>query len=582
MTKTIDQFMWAYQPHFRMTVNHEVQEILSRIGLQTRGKVKVLLIGLANRDDIRHQTCIEPEDGLLAIDDLRSIEERTQEIVEADPESKMIHSNRRLHIQRKRGLFLRCRAKAVAQAIQESGKFEELIFFASNSAPLAGYDIHTCIGIPSEALESVPTFSNPRKDDYQRSHIKESFVQSIISTCLERADKALYLPYPGEGIFVLGDRIDIVRGSATRFVEGVTFALTPQPTDLFRFANEVSSLTYERSGAKGHLVVTDTDNLANKLKISLQKPVRLGEARSIRKMLELTDETTALLTDSRVVYGLGECISAPDVARISIEGHSKWTLSINDTALIRVDYEHASLPKQILDKDLFEDVARRKVGAVDVERIWEIFQSAMDNDHGATIVVSENPISEVKRLGQEALAIKPEYLDHTEIARLGGIDGAIMLGPDGRCHAFGVILDGLTTSTGDRGRGARFNSSVRYQRTSNVGTLVIVISDDGTVDLVPSLMPRVSRHEVEDVVRSFCEYSGRQDNDSEEWARLNREVDGLSFYLDQEQCDRVNTAYEKEMDSRLEAGGIKIMRTPLRPDPDMDDSYFENEAQRRK
>ena len=576
MNKTIDQFMWAFQPHFRMTVQYEVQEVLSRIGLQTHGKVKVLLVGLANRDDMRHQTCIEPEDGPLVADDLRLIEERTKEIIEADPEYRMFHSNRRLHEQRKRGLFLRCRAEAIAEALQESGKLEGLTFFASNSAPLAGYDIHTCIGIPSEALESVPAFTNPRKDDYHGRHIEESFGQAIINTCLDRADKALYLPYPGEGILVLGDRIDIVRGSAIRFVEGVTFALTPQPTDLFRFANEVSSLTYERSGAKGHLVVTDTGNLANKVKVTLQNPVRLGEARSVRKMLELTDETTALLADSRAVYGLGECISAPDVVRIVIEGHAKWSLSINDTALMRVGYEHATLPKQILDKDLFRDVARRKVGAVDVERIWEVFQSAMDNDHGTTIVVSDDPISEVKRLGQEALAIKPEHLDHKEVARLGGIDGAIMLGPDGRCYAFGVILDGLATATGDRARGARFNSSVRYQKTSNKGTIVIVISDDGTVDLIPSLMPRVSRHEVEDAVQAFCEYSGIQENDGEEWARLDREVEGLSFYLDQGQCDRVNAAYKKEMNSRLEAGGIVLMRSPLQPDPDMDDSYFED------
>ena len=351
----------------------------------------------------------------------------------------------------------------------------------------------------------------------------------------------------------------------------------PLPTDLFRSANEVSSLTYERSGAKGHLVVTNADNLVNKLKVTIQDPVGLGEARTVRKMLELTDEATTLLTDGRDIHGLGECVSAPDVARIVIEGHAKWSLSINDTTLMRVAYEHATLPKQILDKALFRDVARRKVGAVNIERIWDVFQCALDNDHGTTIVISEDPASEIERLGQEALAIKPEYLDHKDVARLGRIDGAIILGADGRCYAFGVILDGLATSSGDRARGARFNSSVRYQKTSKVGSMVIVISDDGSVDLIPSLMPRVSRHKVEDAVRAFCEYSGVQGNDGEEWARLNREVERLSFYLDQEQCDRVNSAYEREMDERLNSGGIKAMRPGLQPNPDMDRSYFEDD-----
>ena len=104
--------------------------------------------------------------------------------------------------------------------------------------------------------------------------------------------------------------------------------------------------------------------------------------------------------------------------------------------------------------------------------------------------------------------------------------------------------------------------------------MVIVISDDGTVDLVPNLMPRVWRQEVEDAVRVFCEYSGIEGNDGEEWARRNERVKGLSFYLNEEQCDRVNKAYEMEMDSRLESGELKLIRESLQPDPDMNDSYF--------
>ena len=270
MKKKIDQFMWAFQQHFRISVEDEIEEALSRVGLQTHGNAKVLLIGLATRDYLPHEVCIEPEDGPLVIDDLRLIEKRKSEIFEADPESEVFHSHPRVHEQRRRALSLRCRAQAIAEAIQESGRFEGLSFFVSHSAPLEGYEIHTCIGIPNEALESVPRFSNPRKDDYHGRHIEESFVQAIISTCLAKADQALYLPYPGEGLFVLGDRADIVRGSARRFVDGVTFALTLQSADLFRFANEVSSLTYERSGAKGHLAIVDPDNLANKLKVTFQ------------------------------------------------------------------------------------------------------------------------------------------------------------------------------------------------------------------------------------------------------------------------------------------------------------------------
>ena len=176
------------------------------------------------------------------------------------------------------------------------------------------------------------------------------------------------------------------------------------------------------------------------------------------------------------------------------------------------------------------------------------------------------------------MPIKPEYLDPNAVARLGGVDGAILLGPDGRCHAFGVILDGMGTSSGDRARGARFNSSVRYQQTSErslqVGAMVIVISDDGTVDLIPNLRPRVAGREVEKAVQNFCDYSGIKGNDGEKWAQLNEQVESFFFYLNEEQCNRVNEAYKKEMDMRMEAGGIKLTRRPLLPNPEMDDSYF--------
>ena len=566
--------MWSFQHIFRSCVELQIQEVLTHIGLQTNGKIRVLLIGFATEDDPKHQICIEPEGGPLLVDDLRSIGSRTTEVLQADPESQMHDSHPGVREHRRRQLFLRSRAHAIAEAIQGTGKYEGLSFFVSNSAPVAGYDVHTCVGIPYNALQSVPSFNNPMKDDYHGRYIEVSLVQAIVHNCLDRADRALYLPNPGEDLNVLGDRVDIVRSSAERFTQGITFALTPEPSNLFRFANEFSSLTYERSGARGYLIVTNPDNLANKLKVTFQNPVRLNQTRSMRKLLELTDETKALLTDGRFVYGLGECTSAPDVAKIAIEGHARWSLSIDDTALLKVTYEHATLPKQVLDKDFFRDIAERTVGAVEAERIWDIFQCALDNDHGTTLVVSADPVSEIYRLAQEALPIKPEYLDHKDVARLGRVDGAIVLGPDGRCYAFGVILDGLATASGDRARGARFNSSVRYQQTSEIGTMVIVISDDGTVDLIPKLMPRVWRREVEDAVQAFCEYSGIEGSDGEEWARRNERVERLTFYLNEEQCDRVNTAYEKEMAFRLESWGARGPKKSLQPNPDMDDSYF--------
>lgn len=566
--------MWPFQHTFRRFIQSEIRNVLSQVGLETRNSAKVLLVGLATKEDLPHAICIEPEDGPFVVDDFQAITKKTAKSFESDPKSSLIISSPRHHDRRQLETFLRRRAQAIAETIQESGKFEGLSFFASHSAPLEGYEIHTCVGIPSPALESVPRFNNPAKDERYGHFIEESFAQAIVNTCLERADRALQLPNPGEDFYVLGDCIDIVRLSADRFVRNVAFALTSMPRDVFRYVSDVSKLTYERSGAKGHLVLSERKKLTSRLEVTFQSPVGLNDAKTVRKMLEITDDKTSLLTDGEVIYGLGKCASAPDVARIRIEKHAEWSLAIDDIELVRVSYEHATLPKHILDKSLFRDVARRTVGVTDIERIWNIFQHALGSGHGTTIVVSENPASEIERLGKEALAIKPEYLDYTDVMRLGRIDGAVFLGPDGRCYAFGVILDGLATTSGDRARGSRFNSAVRYQRTSSVGTVVIVISDDGTVNLIPKLMPQVSRREVEDAVRAFCVYSALKDSNGEEWARRNERVEDLAFYLNEEQCDRVNNAYKEEMDFRFNSGQIAVSRRPLQPSPDMNESFF--------
>ena len=67
------------------------------------------------------------------------------------------------------------------------------------------------------------------------------------------------------------------------------------------------------------------------------------------------------------------------------------------------------------------------------------------------------------------------------------VDGAILVDPTGTCHAVGVILDGYASGKGDSSRGARFNSAVRYHETQSGECLVIIVSEDGMIDLIPRL-----------------------------------------------------------------------------------------------
>ena len=260
--------------------------------------------------------------------------------------------------------------------------------------------------------------------------------------------------------------------------------------------------------------------------------------------------------------------------QVSITGHARWEASVNGDKFVRVAYGKATIPNQPIEFAELEDIAERIIGDANTKLIWEIIQAAQENGQGTTLVVSADPEAEATRLSSEGMIIEPDYLKPEEVVRLGSVDGAVIIGPDGRCYAFGIILDGVVNEGGDRSRGARFNSAVRYQNMATAGSMIIVISDDGTIDLLPRLMPRVHREEVAAAVDAFCECCDTTPVAGEEFGRRYDRVKRLAFYLNGEQCRRVNEKHEQEMDRRFASGGLKITERILEPDPRMNESYF--------
>ena len=301
--------------------------------------------------------------------------------------------------------------------------------------------------------------------------------------------------------------------------------------------NRITSLSYERTGAEGRLLIAGRESTAGWTRVLFRKPVALHDTRAVRKLLELSDDATAVLADYNEAYGLGTCNPvAPDALEVLVRGHADWEVSFAGLALLRVSYGRARLPAPRLDREKFEDAASRTAGSADLNRIWAVVQAAQASGRGMTLVISHNPEAEASRLGGQAVPIEPLALDPADIVRLGRVDGAVVLGPDGHCHAFGVILDGeAVAGQGDPSRGSRFNSAVRYQRTRAPKSLLVVISDDGLVDLIPNLMPRVHRREVESAVSAFCLCCETEPVDGEEFGRTHRRVEDLRFYLNADQ-----------------------------------------------
>lgn len=570
MSDTIDQFMWGFQRHFRVRIENEVELVLDGLGMAST-EVRVVLVGIATEETARHAICVEPETGPLDAEHLAEVTSRAGELYQLDPESQVFYSDQRSHETQHRALFRSSRGNAVTEAIEKSGVFNHLTFFASQSSPINGYEVHTCIGIPKEVMEYLPAFE---ESTVHRVHAGKSLQHEVIRECLRRADNALYLPDPGTDFPILGRTEDVITSATERFVSGTTWRTSQEPSDLFGALNAIASLTYERAGAQGKLNVTTHENLEKWLTVRFKNPVRLREARTMRKVLQLADDTMAVMADPTRAYGLGASKTAPDVVEVSITEHATWEASVNGDKFVRVSYGKATIPNQPIEFNQLKSTADQTIGNANTRRIWEIVQAVLERGQGAIIVVSKNPKAETARLSGEGMPIEPDYLEPEEAARLASVDGAVILGPDARCHAFGVILDGVANEGGDRARGSRFNSAVRYQNMETAGSVIIVISDDGTIDLLPRLLPRVDKGEVADAVDAFCEYCDSLPVEADEFERLYKRIRRLAFYLNAEQCRRVNEKHEQEMERRTESGGVIITGRNLKPDPRMNASYF--------
>lgn len=571
--KTIDQFMWGYQHMFRHMVESAAARALEVVGAPM--DVTVVLVGFRVAEGPRHDICIEPERGPLLQADLSGVRQRAAELFAADPERRIMSSVAAVHDNRMRWVALKARGEAVREAVSASSAFPGSDLFVSLSALIGGYEVHTCVAVDSGWIGDLPAFEHAVED---RLYVGRSLVHEVIAECLRRADLALYLPDPGAGLNVLGaSSLDIVRSAAARFLDGCVMRTGGMPGDLLEVMEGITSLEYERSGAAGRLVIVGRSRSVES-RSSLARAVPLRDARAVRKLLEVSDEQVALLTDGSKVFGLGDVntslVDERPAFEIVVPSHATFELRHEGTALMRVDYGRPKLPRPLLDRERFDDALARVLGVIDTSRLWIIVEAAAGAGHGTIIVISADAVAESARLSGQATLLEPHLLQPEDAIRFSRIDGATLVDLDGRCHAIGVILDGEATGAGNPSRGSRYNSSIRYQASTRSPAVAVVISDDGFVDLVPDLKPRVRRSDVEAAVTAFRDAAKADPVEGEKFARTHEAAKGLVFYLNEVQCQEVNALYESEQQRRLQQGGIAIREPPLRPNSLMNDSYF--------
>src|SRR5581483_4432370 len=127
------------------------------------------------------------------------------------------------------------------------------------------------------------------------------------------------------------------------------------------------------------------------------------------------------------------------------------------------------LPNSPLDVQYFCEIVDRLLPGASISRLVELADAA----------------GEAERLHPQTSRVTPVEISPAMLVQLTAMDGGIIIDPQGRCHAVGVILDGRSCGGELSARGSRFNNAIRYVRSEAPDAVVVVYSADGKIDILP-------------------------------------------------------------------------------------------------
>jgi hypothetical protein len=145
------------------------------------------------------------------------------------------------------------------------------------------------------------------------------------------------------------------------------------------------------------------------------------------------------------------------------------------------------------------------------------------------------------------------------------IDGAVLLTPDCVCHGIGVILDGIATGTGDPGRGARYNSAVRYATTAPAPCVIVIVSEDGMIDLHPHPEEEVSPGAAERALADLERAATEEPVDLNRFFAASGRLRLLTSHLSPMQCEQANHAWRLVAERHRARTGLPLVVVPFVP-----------------
>ena len=580
-------FMWPWQVHYRISCQTSADSLFNYLdkGLQPYA----FLIGIAMGETISNEAiCIEPENLHYRPEEFSDVRSVANGIFETREESEMFYTDLGMQEEMYERHQLRSFQTAVEKIINESPNNPGKVAFASVGVMVNNYLVFVVVELDRELYNA---HTHLHIDESNGLHIYRSLLEAATKAYLEERSRTLYYPHPGKSLSSDSrSHEELLRESALGFMSTVAtkgnnfFGLH----GLFEICNLLSLSRYEGSENLGHLIIAEKNDPDIEIITGLSNPFPLADIRKSRKLLQVTNTSLAVISDSCNVYGLGKLKPAYNEKREAVcdvffRGIHCWDVTHNGTVLLQMRYGMPQFPQEIISKEkIFTDITRifPSISEAKSENLYTLAMTVAENVKGSMLVIVDDAKQESDRLGKQCFQVEPFTLTPDSLLGLNSIDGAVLIDTSGVVYAYGVILDGIVGSKGNSARGSRYNSAITYHESRGFSkpTLIIVVSEDGMVDVIPTLMPQVKHSEIRQVIEALEDLNKKEVFDPGPFNKAMEWLTRRMFYLTEEECNRINTIKNNIYEKPKENTTAWIVYRDLHPNPEMNEHYYATEV----